>query len=278
MDWHRLFGLLLTDLFTGSPYTVGIERDLSAQQQKLDVLILRQGPGRLTQRLPDGLGDLVEHNLVTFKSHQEPLDDWALKELLGHYVAYRKLTSPSPADLLPAEQFRLYAVCSRFPHNLAAAVELVPAAPGVYHCRFGTDVIRIVVVRQLAQEPHNAPLFLFSGSAEQVAYGARHYRRQSEWTSALLNQLLTRYQGEDLPVYTMEDFKRDYIKENFQRLTPEEQAQALQRLPAEHLLAVLQQLLPEQLLEGLSAEEVERLLKKRKPKQPSRPRKPRRKQ
>jgi hypothetical protein len=32
-DWHRLFGLLLTDFFTGSPFTVEVERDLSQQQQ-----------------------------------------------------------------------------------------------------------------------------------------------------------------------------------------------------------------------------------------------------
>ena len=30
-DWHRLFGLLLTDLFTGSPFVVELERDLSVQ-------------------------------------------------------------------------------------------------------------------------------------------------------------------------------------------------------------------------------------------------------
>jgi hypothetical protein len=28
-DWHRLFGLLLTDFFSGSPFEVEIERDLS---------------------------------------------------------------------------------------------------------------------------------------------------------------------------------------------------------------------------------------------------------
>ena len=26
-DWHRLFGLLLTDFFTGSPFIVEVERD-----------------------------------------------------------------------------------------------------------------------------------------------------------------------------------------------------------------------------------------------------------
>jgi len=30
-DWHRLFGLLLTDFFAGSPFTVDVERDLSGQ-------------------------------------------------------------------------------------------------------------------------------------------------------------------------------------------------------------------------------------------------------
>jgi hypothetical protein len=70
-------------------------------------------------RLPDGLGGLVAHNLVTFKSHHEALDAWAIKELLGHYVAYRKLITPARAAFLPEEHFGLYTVCARLPHNLA---------------------------------------------------------------------------------------------------------------------------------------------------------------
>jgi hypothetical protein len=68
IEWHRLFGLLLTDFFTGSPYVVDFERDLSQQQQFLDVVLLRKGKGRFTQRLPDGLDDLVDHNLLTFSA------------------------------------------------------------------------------------------------------------------------------------------------------------------------------------------------------------------
>src|SRR5438552_2681879 len=94
-DWHRLFGLMLTDFFSGSPYTVEVERDLSAQQQFLDVVIVRGGRGRLQARLPDGLDDLADHNLVSFKSHCEALDAWAVRELLAHQVAYRKFVSPS---------------------------------------------------------------------------------------------------------------------------------------------------------------------------------------
>jgi len=73
-DWHRLFGLLLTDYFTGSPFVVEVERDLSVQQQFLDVVIVRRGPGRFAGRLPDGLDGLVAHNLITFNSHHEALD------------------------------------------------------------------------------------------------------------------------------------------------------------------------------------------------------------
>ena len=36
-DWHRLFGLLLIDFFTGSPFVVEVERDLSQQQQLLSL-------------------------------------------------------------------------------------------------------------------------------------------------------------------------------------------------------------------------------------------------
>jgi len=38
---------------------------------------------------------------VTFKSHQEALDAWALWELVGHFVNYRKQASPSLHELLP---------------------------------------------------------------------------------------------------------------------------------------------------------------------------------
>ena len=34
-DWHRLFGLLLTDFFTDSPFRVDVERDLSIQHHLL---------------------------------------------------------------------------------------------------------------------------------------------------------------------------------------------------------------------------------------------------
>ncbi|HTU90672.1 MAG TPA: hypothetical protein VMF69_11405 [Gemmataceae bacterium] len=56
-DWHRLFGLLLTDFFTGSPFSVEVECDLSTQRQFLDMVIVRRGPGSLSAVCPTGWMD-----------------------------------------------------------------------------------------------------------------------------------------------------------------------------------------------------------------------------
>jgi hypothetical protein len=264
-DWHRLFGLLLTDFFTGSPFVVEVERDLSQQQQFLDVVIVRRRRGSFTGVLPDGLGDLTEHNLITFKSLHEALDDWAMRELLGYYVAYRKLVSRSPSDLLPADRFRLHAVCARFPHNLAGQVPWQERQAGVYDCRWGLDSVRIIVAGQLPREAHNAPLHLFSASPELIDFASGAYQRRSEDTSGLLWQLAQRLRREGFAVsYTMQDFRRDFVKEHFPELTPEEREEVLQSLP------------PEERLAGLSAEQIRQYLDQLTARRPAAKRKPRR--
>jgi hypothetical protein len=271
MDWHRLFGLLLTDFFTGSPFVVELEKDLSLKQQYLDVVIVRKRKGRFAQRLPDGLNDLADHNLITFKSHQEALDDWALKELTGHYVNYRKQVSPAEQPLLPESVFQLYAVCSRFPHNLAQQVTWNEQQAGVYECRRGTDRFRVVVAGQLPRTEHNAPLHLFSASAEQLRYGAGHYRRHSAQTSTLLDQLFSGYQQEGIAMpYTLDDFRRDYLRQHVQELPPEERLKGL--APEERLKG----LTPDEVLAGLSPEQREQLLARLQSERTSGARKPRR--
>jgi hypothetical protein len=118
-DWHRLFGLTLTDVFSDTPWRVELEKDLAMQRQRLDVVIIEQtAPDGSAADLPDGFDALRRHNLLTYKSKQEPLDGWALDELIGHYVNYRKLLSPKPG-LLPESDFQLYAVATRHPQGLA---------------------------------------------------------------------------------------------------------------------------------------------------------------
>jgi hypothetical protein len=230
-EWHRLFGLLLTDLFTDSPFVVEMERDLSQQQQFLDVIVVRRSGERFSERLPDGLDDLIAHNLITFKSHHESLDAWAMKELIGHYVAYRKLVSRSPSELLAEDAFHLYAVCARFPHNLSIQVPWRERQAGVYDCSWGTDTVRVVVAGQLPQETHNAPLHLFSAAPEVVSFGQGAYHLRSQQASVLLRRLLKEFRREGFAMtYTMADFKRDYIKEELPQLTAEERKEVLQGL------------------------------------------------
>lgn len=267
IDWHRLFGLALIDFFADSPYAVELETDLSVRQQLLDVVILKQRAGTFDTHLPDGLDNLATYNLITYKSLREPLDDWALKELTGHYVNYRKQSSTQ--GLLPEDTFRLYGVSTRFPEKLAAQVRLKRLQAGVYEVSRGTDDIRVLVLREMPERAHNALWHLFSGVDSQVAYGARHYQRRTRDMSTILSQLFAQYQleGFDMP-YTIEDFRRDFTREHVDLLTPDERLQGLspdKRLqglsPDERLQGLspderLQGLTPDERLQGLSPEEV----------------------
>jgi Mg/Co/Ni transporter MgtE len=142
----------------------------------------------------------------------------------------------------------------------------------------------------LPREPHNAPLHLFSASPELVSYGRGAYQRRSEQTSRLMEQLFEKLRGEGFAVaFTMEDFNRQYIKEHFPRLTPEEQREALARLspehrrevlrslPAEERREVLRSLPAEELLAALSAEQIREHLDRLTAGRPEQPRKARRK-
>src|SRR5258707_2204020 len=111
---HRLFGLSWIDFFQGNGIAVETELDLSLKQQFIDLVLIRKGPEPIPRRLPDGFEDLAPHNLLTFKSHQEALDFWTLLELVGHFVNYRKQSSPSLQQLLPMSDYRLFSVYTRY--------------------------------------------------------------------------------------------------------------------------------------------------------------------
>ena len=254
--WHRLFGLILTDFFAGSPFAVEVERDLSVQQQFLDVLIIRRGEGDSAERLPDGLEDLRPHNLLTFKSHHESLNAWAVKELMAHSVAYRKHVSPTPSDLIAEDQFGLFAVAARFPQQLSEQVPLHRVSDGVYDCRWGTDPVRIVVAGRLPREPHNAPLHLFAAKPALIEFGATTYRPKTDNISGVLGQLFQGLQAEGFAMpFTMEDFRRQFMREQFPQLSPEETINVIQSLPEERRANVIQAIRPEERLAGLTDEQ-----------------------
>ncbi len=245
--WHRLFGLLSEHL-RNSPFAVELEADLSHRQQLLDVVVVRRRPGTLADPLPDALDDLADHNLITFKSYWESLTDWVLKELTGHYVNYRKQASPR-GHLLPEDRFRLIAVSARQPRDLFDAIAPERLRPGVYDCRRGTDLIRVVVAAELPREDRNALLYLFSARPDQVQYGAEHYRMRSPDISTIVQKVFKEYRIEGLPMpYTIEDFRREIAREVLPQMTPAERVAGMS---------------PEQILDQLPPEQIEAYLKQR---------------
>jgi hypothetical protein len=272
-QWHRWFGMCWTDFFTGLPVTVEMEKDLSIKQQFLDVVIVRKGADPIPRRPPDGFEELAAHNLISFKSFQEPLDGWALKELVGHYVNYRKQVSPDFDHLLPEEDFRLFAVCVRSPEKLAKGCALDTVQPGVYRIAFFDSALRLVVVNELPEAEHNAMLYLFSYQQDRLDYGGRHYRRYCPDTSTFLVQLYAKYaqEGFDVP-FTYEqgiqeavaEILRDMPTEALRKAVPVEKLleavpveKRLEGVPAEVLLPHVP---PEKRVEGMSGEELLRAL------------------
>lgn len=141
--WHQLFGLAWIDFFRGTDIQVDTEIDLSQRQQYLDLSVTRKPGAVLPAKMPDGFENLGTYNLTTFKSHRETLSWWALMELLGHFVNHRKQFSPSMDDLIHEDEFRLFAVCARFPQTLSETIPWMMICPGVYETVALTRTIRI---------------------------------------------------------------------------------------------------------------------------------------
>ena len=250
-NWHHLFGLFLIDFFTNTPYEVELEKDLSIRQQLLDMVVLRKMPGILQKRLPDGLDGLADYNLLTYKSLHEPLDDWAIKELVGHYVNYRKQVGPSMNDLIPESNFKLYAISTRYPKKLAEKLTLHSINQGVYDIVWGTDTIRLIVLSQIPTGEHNALWRLFSAKSESIIQARDQYKMNQPELSTIVQHLFEIYQQEEIDMsYTIQDYQREYVRDHLNLLPTEE---VLKRYSAEE---VLKRYSADERLKDLTADEV----------------------
>ena len=132
----------------------------------------------------------------------------------------------------------------------------------MYDINIGALRIRLLVIRNLPNEPANAMFKLFSIVPEQIEFACQHYRLMSQHTTGIVDHLIRMYRKEDKRMATtLEELNRKITKEALdsasvndlvKRLTPE---QRLDGLPAEERL------------KGLSPEEIEaylRALKKQK--------------
>ncbi len=275
IPWHKLLGSALADALIGLPYSVSTEEELALRSQRLDVLIIEQAgappaPWAQSQapaERPDGLHDLAKHNLLSFKAAGEPFTAWAAEELLSHAVTYRKVASlrartpdkdvalEEPKGgyrLLPAEDFRCYAVATSYPRQLVK--QLLPGScqttekPGIFKLRFGTRDLRLVVINQLETHPRNAPWGLFATDEAHWRAAFADYHAHSDIGIHLRN-LITHFRGGDgYMAYTQDDMHREarewlkgFLPELLPELDPEER---------------LKGLTPEQRLKGLDADVV----------------------
>jgi hypothetical protein len=262
-DWHWLFALSWKNLLFGEPATVEAEVDLSVKQQLLDLVIVHVGNEPIRIALPDGFDTFGRHNLISFKSHQDTLDAWAMEELIGHYVNYRKQISPSMRELLPEDQFRLFAVSARYPAGLAQETTLDLIRPGVFEARRFRGVIRVIVTSQLPTVEANAHLHLFTNQPERIAYGREHFRSRDPEMTTFLSLLYAAYRAEGLIMpFSLEEWVREAKRKIVRDIPPEERLEGLS---------------PEQVLAGLSPEDREalrRLLNAQSQAQPNSPEAP----
>ena len=261
IEWHRLLGLTIEDYFSDTAYKVELEKDLSKQRQLLDVVIVKKETGKSPDEFPDGLDNLKSHNLISYKSHQDILDDWSVRELQGHHVTYRKLVSPSLRKLIPETEFQLYAISARYPQSFFSEVEnFKQIKDGVYDARCTGQTVRIIVLSRVPKVKRNAIWQLFSADPEGVKYGAENYEWRKPDVSTIINELLEKYKIEGIAMpYTKEDFIRDYVLEHINELSADE---ILKKLSIEDRLKglskdeLLKRLSKEDRLKGLSVKDV----------------------
>jgi len=206
------------------------------------------------------------------KSLNESLNQWAIREVLGHYVSYRKIVSPKPDKLLPQSKFQVFAVCTTYPQKLLGSEkhfgkEIEKIKAGVYKIdspHFGSIII--IVLSQMALLEQNALWQLFSGNAVGFEYGDAHYQWQAPEDKSLLNQLYQLYlkEGVDMP-YTFEEFHRDYTMPFIESLPTEMRLKGIppdERLKGLAPSEVFNQFSPNERLKGLAPSEIEAYLLK----------------
>lgn len=94
--WHRILGVVFAHTFADSSFKVQLEFDVATTPKRINILLTStQDAPTSIPLLAEGIEALKQHNLFTFKSHQESLTGRSLEELIGYYSVYLKTAAPS---------------------------------------------------------------------------------------------------------------------------------------------------------------------------------------
>lgn len=186
---------------------------------------------------------------------RESFDAWAVQELIGHYVNYRKQLGGE--TLVPETEFSLYAVSTRFPQGLKKQVGFTKLKQGVYELDLSIK-IRLIVLSQIEKATHNAVWHLFSNVLDSIDYGKKFYHAKSNPSSSI-NLLYEYYQLEGLEMpYTIEEFQKEVAQNHLHFLSSKErlvgvsEEERLEGIPDEKKLAGIS---VDKRLEGVPIEE-----------------------
>ncbi|WPL15257.1 hypothetical protein Thiowin_00142 [Thiorhodovibrio winogradskyi] len=231
---------LLSFKAAGSPYDAWALEELNSHyvtyRMLASIRALQQRPARQPQRPIRDEQPVSEPDTA---SSQPPAGDARDQQPVSEpATAYR---------LLPATDFRGYAVATHFPRKL---IKQLPSGscqrtskPGIYTLRAGTREVRLIVINDLRDLPHNAPWRLFCSNKAQQRAALQQYHPHSEIGLHLQNLLAHHLLGDGTMAHTFEDMQREaheWLKESIRKLDPDE---------------VLQCYAPEERLKGLDAEE-----------------------
>jgi hypothetical protein len=159
--WHRIFGMALTRYFAGSGWKVEVEVDLSRQQQRLDIVILRRVGTSAPVAWPDGcsiLNDLLEHYGLegipmpyTMQDFEREVEEKILRKLTPEQLLARLTPEQLLARLTPEQR-----VEGLTPEQLLARLTLEQRLAGISPEQFLQHLSREEIEKYL-QKVKSAP-------------------------------------------------------------------------------------------------------------------------
>ncbi len=167
-NWHRILGVMLQELLTPVGITVSINVEVMGDPPEADILLLRTGTPYWTSEqlalLPDGVRDSqANHILLEFKM-TESLDKIAVAKTIGYDVFYeqsQRLTSDTIQTFLVSSKTPRKTTLEKFDYSATAQA-------GVYHsCNIFLEEIPLLILNELADEPHNAFIKTFASHRKE---------------------------------------------------------------------------------------------------------------
>ncbi|MCP4699287.1 MAG: hypothetical protein GY862_20930 [Gammaproteobacteria bacterium] len=277
--WHRILGGILKEWLTPAGILVQHDAPIGVELPRADILLLKSAGGKMRsrqrQRLADGLRDSRADHLVLEFKYTESLNEDALAQLLGYERLYRKSLE------LKKGQTAAFLLCSMTPRpkTLRKFGYQQTKRRGVYQSRHALiSRAVLLVLNELSDEPHNAPLKCFASRQAEMRKAYRIIRENrlpgltlqlERMFNGLYALLFGKVKGEEMKARTkkIDELTMEYVvetgqawmdhmlsliplEERIKGLDPQEVLKAFK--PEELLKAVK----PEERIKGLDPQEV----------------------